>query len=155
MTAAQQTYFVKTTARQLGFNFCGIAKAQPLDEDAKRLEQWLNKGYNGSMQYMANHFDLRTNPCKLVPGAKSVITLLLNYYPEQTQNPAAPKISKYAYGEDYHEVIRGKLKELIRLIKEKAGEVNGRGFVDSAPVLERTWAQKKRFGLGGQKRQFN
>jgi epoxyqueuosine reductase len=149
LNTEQQTYFVKNTAQQLGFHYCGIAKAQPLDEDAKRLEAWLNKGYNGSMHYMANHFELRVNPAKLVPGAKSVITLLLNYYPEQQQNTVAPKISKYAFGNDYHEVIRGKLTELIRLIRVQIGEVNGRGFVDSAPVLERAWAQKSGLGWVG------
>ncbi len=146
MNAAQKTYFVKTTAQQLGFDFCGIAKAQRLDEDARRLEAWLNKGYNGSMQYMANHFELRVDPSKLVPGAKSVITLLLNYFPAEKQDAGSPKISKYAYGKDYHEVIRSKLHQLMKLVKEKTGAINGRGFVDSAPVLERTWAQKS--GLG-------
>lgn len=149
MNTGQQTYFIKNTAQQLGFHYCGIAKAQPLNEDAKRLEAWLNKGYNGTMQYMANHFDLRINPAKLVPGAKSVITLLLNYYPDQQQNSAAPKISKYAFGNDYHEVIRAKLTELIRLMRVQVGEVNGRGFVDSAPVLERAWAQKSGLGWVG------
>jgi epoxyqueuosine reductase len=126
-----------------------MAKAQPLNEDAKRLEAWLNKGYNGTMQYMANNFDLRIDPCKLVPGAKSVITLLLNYYPDQEQKNFETKISKYAYGNDYHEVIKSKLKHLLQSIKEKIGEINGRGFVDSAPVLERTWAQRSGLGWVG------
>jgi len=130
----------------LGFTHCGIAKAGLLTDDAKRLEQWLAKGMHGNMQYMENHFDLRIDPTKLVPGAKSVITLLLNYFPEVAQKEDAPKIAKYAFGNDYHEVIRGKLKELIELITEKVGSINGRGFVDSAPVLERAWAQKT--GLG-------
>lgn len=133
----------------MGFNYCGIAKAQPLNEDAKRLEAWLHKGYNGTMQYMANHFDVRIDPAKLVPGAKSVITLLLNYYPEEEQKNTEIKISKYAYGNDYHDVIKGKLKRLIQLIKENIGDINGRGFVDSAPVLERTWAQKSGLGWVG------
>ncbi len=149
MNTAHHTQLIKSVAQQLGFTYCGIAKAQPLNEDAKRLETWLNKGYNGTMQYMANHFDLRIDPSKLVPGAKSVITLLLNYYPAQQQNNSTAKISKYAYGNDYHEVIREKLKELIRLIKENIGNINGRGFVDSAPVLERTWAQKSGLGWVG------
>ncbi|MFN8251805.1 MAG: tRNA epoxyqueuosine(34) reductase QueG [Ferruginibacter sp.] len=149
MNSAQKTYFVKTTAAQLGFDFCGIAKAQPLDEDARRLEAWLGKGYNGSMQYMANHFELRVDPSKLVPGARSVITLLLNYFPEKKQDQAAPKIAKYAYGRDYHGVISEKLQALLKQIREQAGEVNGRGFVDSAPVLERTWAQKSGLGWVG------
>ena len=140
------TIKIKQQAEQLGFDFCGIAKAVKLEEDAKRLENWLNKSFNGSMQYMENHFDLRIDPSKLVPGAKSVITLLLNYFPSSQQNTDAPKISKYAFGNDYHEVIRNKLKLLLQYIKENIGEVNGRGFVDSAPVLERAWAQKS--GLG-------
>jgi len=130
----------------LGFTHCGIAKAGLLTDDAKRLEQWLAKGMHGNMQYMENHFDLRIDPTKLVPGAKSVITLLLNYFPEVAQKEGAPKIAKYAFGNDYHEVIRGKLKALIELITEKIGSINGRGFVDSAPILERAWAQKT--GLG-------
>lgn len=145
----QRTYFVKSAARQLGFDFCGIAKAQLLDEDARRLEAWLNKGFNGSMQYMANHFDLRIDPSKLVPGARSVITLLINYYPQQQQSESSPKISKYAFGNDYHDVIRTKLRSFLQQIKEQVGEVNGRGFVDSAPVLERTWAQRAGMGWVG------
>jgi epoxyqueuosine reductase len=137
---------IKQTATKLGFDHCGIAKATVLNEDARRLESWLNKGMHGNMQYMENHFDLRIDPSKLVPGAKSVITLLLNYFPEKQQIPYNPKIAKYAYGNDYHEVIRDKLKALLAEIKLTIGEVNGRGFVDSAPVLERSWAQ--RTGLG-------
>lgn len=140
------TIKIKQQAKKLGFDYCGIAKAVKLEEDAKRLENWLNKGFNGSMQYMENHFDLRIDPSKLVPGAKSVITLLLNYFPSSRQNTDAPKISKYAFGNDYHEVIRNKLRLLLQFLKENIGEVNGRGFVDSAPVLERAWAQKS--GLG-------
>ena len=142
----KNTISIKGYAASLGFDHCGIAKAEQLDEDARRLERWLNKGMQGTMQYMEDHFDLRIDPCKLVPGARSVITLLLNYFPVQQQSAKAPKISKYAYGNDYHEVIRKKLKELIGLIRLNVGEVNGRGFVDSAPVLERSWAQ--RAGLG-------
>lgn len=146
MNSSGHTALIKQFAQQLGFEYCGIAKAAYLQDDARRLEQWLNKGYNGKMQYMENHFDLRVDPAKLVPGAKSVITLLLNYYPAQTQHADAPKISKYAYGQDYHDVIRDKLKQLIQNIKQQIGEINGRGFVDSAPVLERAWAIKS--GLG-------
>ena len=138
--------FVKQTAASLGFDYCGIARSERLEEDALRLEQWLNKGLHGSMQYMEKYFDLRIDPARLVPGAKSVITLLLNYYPSQQQQPGTPKISSYAFGKDYHEVIRKKLNVFIELIKEQVGEIHGRGFVDSAPVLERTWAQ--RTGLG-------
>ncbi len=143
------TQLIKSLALQLGFEHCGIAKAVRLDEDAVRLENWLNKGMHGNMTYMENNFDLRVDPSKLVPGAKSVITLLLNYYPAQHQQANEAKISKYAYGEDYHEVIREKLKELLRLLKVEVGDFDGRGFVDSAPVLERSWAQKSGAGWIG------
>ncbi len=145
----QHSNLIKSLADGLGFSYCGIAKAALLCDDAKRLEQWLAKGMHGNMQYMENYFDLRIDPTKLVPGAKSVITLLLNYYPEQQQYSEIPKIAKYAFGKDYHEVIRDKMKELIRLMKETIGEVNGRGFVDSAPVLERAWAVKSGLGWVG------
>jgi len=130
----------------LGFDFCGIARVQRLDDDAQRLEQWLNKGMHGSMKYMENYFELRVDPRKLVPGARSVITLLINYFPSERQNKESPKISAYAYGKDYHDVIKDKLQSFLKLVHEKIGEVNGRGFVDSAPVLERSWAQRS--GLG-------
>jgi epoxyqueuosine reductase len=142
----QHTQAVKQAAGSLGFEFCGIAKAQKLDDDASRLEYWLNKGMHGSMKYMENHFDLRVDPQKLVPGAKSVITLLINYFPSKTQNDNSPKISKYAYGKDYHEVIKKKLRNFLQILHREIGEVHGRGFVDSAPVLERSWAQRS--GLG-------
>lgn len=145
----KHTKLIKTLATNLGFDYCGIAKAQLLDEDARRLEQWLSKGMHGNMQYMENHFDLRIDPSKLVPGARSVITLLLNYFPENGQSETAPKISKYAFGNDYHEVIRSKLKLFLQNIKEQVGEIHGRGFVDSAPVLERAWAQKAGIGWIG------
>ena len=141
-----QSKFIKETALRLGFEFCGIAKALQLDDDAKRLEQWLNKGRNGSMHYMQEHFDLRIDPTKLVPGAKSVITLLINYFPDEQQHSDGPKISKYAYGEDYHNIIKSKLREFMYILNTQIGEINGRGFVDSAPVLERSWAQRS--GLG-------
>ena len=133
----------------MGFDYCGIAKAEQLGDDAKRLEQWLLKGMNGSMDYMANHFDLRIDPTKLLPGAKSVITLLKNYYPSQKQVIDSPKVSKYAYGKDYHEVIRKQLKNLLQEMNDQIGEVHGRGFVDSAPVLERSWAIKSGLGWVG------
>lgn len=125
---------------------CGVARAVPLDDDARRLERWLSNGYNGSMKYMENHFELRTDPTKLVPGAKSVVTLLLNYFPSEQQAANTPKISKYSWGVDYHYVIRDKLSQLISFISDNIGAVEGRGFVDSAPVLERSWAQRS--GLG-------
>jgi epoxyqueuosine reductase len=145
----KNTELIKKLATNIGFDYCGIAQAQVLDEDARRLEKWLHQGMQGTMQYMENHFDLRIDPSKLVPGAKSVITLLLNYFPDQLQSTNAPKISKYAYGDDYHEVIRSKLKIFLQKINEQIGEVHGRGFVDSAPVLERAWAQKAGIGWIG------
>ena len=145
----KNTSLIKSFTASLGFDHCGIAKAEQLDEDARRLEQWLNKGMQGSMHYMENYFDLRIDPRKLVPGARSVITLLLNYFPARQQQTSSPKIAKYAYGNDYHFVIREKLKELVNLIKLNIGEVNGRGFVDSAPVLEKSWAQKAGLGWVG------
>jgi epoxyqueuosine reductase len=143
------THFIKTTATQLGFEYCGIAKAERLNEDANRLEKWLNRGMHGTMGYMEKHFELRVNPSLLVPGARSVITLLKNYYPSLHQEKNAARISKYAFGKDYHDVIRKKMNELLHLIHEKIGEVNGRGFVDSAPVLERSWAQRSGLGWVG------
>jgi epoxyqueuosine reductase len=140
----QHTQLVKQLALQNRFDYCGIAKAQPLNEDARRLEKWLQQGMHGSMKYMENYFDLRVDPTKLVPGAKSVITLLKNYYPAQSNSEI--RISKYAYGKDYHEVIKASLRKMIHELQEKIGQFQGRGFVDSAPVLERSWA--KRSGLG-------
>ena len=148
-TIQKHTEIIKKIAAGHGFDYCGIAKAQLLNEDARRLEKWLSKGMHGTMQYMENHFDLRIDPSKLVPDAKSVITLLMNYFPEEKQSTESPKISKYAFGNDYHEVIRTKLKLFLQQIKEQIGEVHGRGFVDSAPVLERAWAQKAGIGWIG------
>jgi epoxyqueuosine reductase len=145
----KNTQFVKETALSLGFDYCGIAKAEKLDEDARKLESWLNKGFNGTMGYMENYFEIRIDPEKLVPGAKSVITLLLNYFPEVHQNTEVPQISKYAYGNDYHEVIKKKLNTFLQLLKENIGEIHGRGFTDSAPVLERSWAVKSGLGWVG------
>ncbi len=140
------TRLIKNLATALGFDHCGIAKATYLDDDAKRLESWLNNSFHGNMKYMENYFDLRVDPSKLVPGARSVITLLKNYYPSEQAAGNAPGISKYAWGKDYHTVIKEKLREFPYRLNENIGAVNGRGFVDSAPVLERTWAQKS--GLG-------
>ena len=145
-TLQEHTSIIKSTATRLGFDYCGIARAQRLDDDAVRLENWLRSGMHGNMLYMEKYFDLRIDPAQLIPGARSVITLLKNYYPSQQQDVSSPGISKYAYGKDYHEVIRKQLTELLHIVKEKTGEINGRGFVDSAPVLERTWAQRS--GLG-------
>ena len=149
MLKQKQTKLIKQLASEFGFNFCGIAQATKLDDDARRLELWLNKGMHGKMQYMERHFELRIDPRQLVPGAKSVITLLLNYFPKDKQDAGTLKISKYAFGKDYHEVIREKLNKLIESIKINIGEIHGRGFVDSAPVLERTWAQRSGLGWVG------
>ncbi|MEI6946549.1 tRNA epoxyqueuosine(34) reductase QueG [Paraflavisolibacter sp. H34] len=145
-TATQHTRLVKDLSRRLGFDYCGIARAQRLDDDARRLEAWLNQGRHGNMHYMANHFDLRVDPSQLVPGARSVITLLKNYYPGEGGPEGDFKISRYAWGQDYHNVIRSQLKQLLAELEETTGPINGRGFVDSAPVLERSWAQRS--GLG-------
>ena len=144
-TRSNDTRWIKEVARRNGFDYCGIAKAQPLDDDARRLEKWLKQGLHGNMGYMENHFDLRVDPGKLVPGAKSVITLLKNYFPKQILNGELV-ISKYAYGKDYHTVIKQHLKAMIAELQQGIGQFNGRGFVDSAPVLERSWAQRS--GLG-------
>lgn len=145
----QHTTLVKQTSASLGFDYCGIAQAVKLDEDARRLEKWLSQGMHGQMHYMENYFDLRTDPTHLVPGAKSVITLLKNYYPEERQRSDAPKISKYAYGKDYHEIIRAKLHEFLSILRQEIGEIQGRGFVDSAPVLEKSWASRSGLGWVG------
>jgi epoxyqueuosine reductase len=138
---------IKTEAKNLGFLFCGISKAEFLEEEAPRLEIWLKKNMHGEMQYMENHFDKRLDPRLLVDGARSVISLGLNYYTDQPQtDPLSPKISKYAYGSDYHNVIKDKLKQLLEVLNDKIGEVGGRAFVDSAPVLDKAWAKKA--GLG-------
>lgn len=143
------TKLIRSLAASLGFSFCGIAKARQLDEDAQRLEQWLKRGMHGGMGYMEHHFDLRINPARLVPGARSVITLMLNYYPDSKQEAGAPGIARYAYGKDYHEVIRNKLNSLLQMAREKIGAIDGRGFVDSAPVLERSWAVNSGLGWVG------
>ena len=142
----KNTLLIKQAASRLGFSYCGIAKAVPLDDDARRLEAWLNQGMQGTMKYMENHFELRVDPSRLVPGARSVITLLMNYYPAQAQQEETPKVSKYAFGKDYHEVIRAKLNQLLATMNQDIGAITGRGFVDSAPVMERSWAQRS--GLG-------
>lgn len=144
---AQRTQLIKSASKQLGFEYCGISKAEFLEEEAPRLENWLNSNMHGQMAYMQNHFDKRLDPRLLVPGAKSVVSLLLNYYPTETQNDStAPKISKYAYGKDYHFVIKEKLNALLEFIRDNIGEVDGRVFVDSAPVMDKVWAKKG--GLG-------
>lgn len=146
---AAHAYHIKQIAQDEGFHYCGIAQAQALDEDAQRLEKWLHQGRHGNMQYMERHFDLRVDPRKLVPGARSVITVLYNYFPPVTQQTDGPKIARYAYGSDYHEVIRAKLQVFLGRLREAYGAIDGRGFVDSAPVLERAWAVRSGLGWVG------
>jgi epoxyqueuosine reductase len=148
MTKAESTQFIKSVANELGFSFCGISKADFLEEEAGRLEEWLSRGFAGQMKYLEENFDKRLDPRLLIPGAKSIVSLVYNYFPKRdlAQSNSELKIAKYAYGEDYHFVIKDKLKVFIERLQEKIGEVNGRAFVDSAPVHERAWAQKA--GLG-------
>jgi epoxyqueuosine reductase len=147
MNKALHTLLIKEEAQRLGFSFCGVSKAEFLEQEAPRLEKWLQQGMHGKMGYMENHFDKRLDPTKLVPGAKTVISFLYNYHTDKEQkDPDAPKISTYAYGADYHFVVKDKLKQLLHFINDNIGEVHGRAFVDSAPVMERAWAQKS--GLG-------
>ena len=140
---------IRNEAKRLGFSYCGFSKANFLEDEAPRLERWLNEKKHGEMSYMANHFDKRLDPRLLVEDAKTVVSLLLNYYTDEKQNSNAPKISKYAYGEDYHFVIKDKLKLLLQFIQEEIGEVNGRVFVDSAPVMDKAWAVRSGLGWMG------
>lgn len=152
MNANKSAYsqLIKAEAQKLGFLFCGIAEAGFLETEAPRLESWLKNGFHGEMAYMENHFDKRLDPRLLVDGAKSVISLGLNYYSDQQQlDPEAPKISRYAFGADYHEVIKQKLFLLLDFIRQEIGEVGGRAFVDSAPVMDRAWAKKAGLGWTG------
>src|SRR6187399_2873086 len=153
-TIKDRTLLAREIAERIGFMGVGISKAERLDEEANLLEEWLSKGYHGEMSYMANHFDMRTDPTKLVPGAKSVLSFMYNYFPEEerahypsnVEEKETFKISRYAYGEDYHKVVRRKLKEFVVELKNEIGDFHGRVFVDSAPIMERDWA--KRSGLG-------
>jgi epoxyqueuosine reductase len=148
--ATKYSQLIKKEALRLGFMACGIAKADFLEEEAPRLTTWLKNNHHGEMSYMENHFDKRLDPRLLVENAKSVVSLTLNYYTKENQlDPLAPKISKYAYGEDYHVVIKEKLQALLAFINETIGEVGGRCFVDSAPVLDKAWAQKSGLGWRG------
>jgi epoxyqueuosine reductase len=149
MTASDRhAQLLKSTAKRLGFDFCGIAKADFLEEEAPKLEEWLRRDYQGRMGYLANHFDKRLDPRKLVEGAKTVVSLVYNYFPERTLSEGTEgiKLAKYAYGKDYHDVIQEKLREFLTFLREEIGDINGRCFVDSAPIMERQWAQ--RAGLG-------
>ncbi|WP_418509069.1 tRNA epoxyqueuosine(34) reductase QueG [Corallibacter sp.] len=143
---SKYTKLIKEESKRLGFLSCGVSKAEFLEVEAPRLERWLNANMHGEMRYMENHFDKRLDPTKLVEGSKSVVSLLLNYFPSQTQNIESYKLSKYAYGTDYHFVIKDKLKHLLQFIQDEIGDVHGRAFVDSAPVLDKAWAAKS--GLG-------
>ncbi len=153
MDRAQKTHFIKSTATTLGFNYCGISKAEFLEGEAQRLDQWLKRGYAGQMHYLERNFDQRLDPRLLVPDAKSVISLVYNYYPKRGEMASNDglKIAKYAYGEDYHFVVKDKLKIFLERIQKAIGDVNGRAFVDSAPVHERAWAQKSGLGWTGKK----
>lgn len=149
MSKRKHTDFIKSTAQSLGFSFCGISKAEFLADEAPKLEEWLKRNYQGQMHYLENHFDKRLDPTLLVPGAKSVISLVYNYYPKKdlaTPDNNQLKIAKYAYGEDYHTVVKEKLRDFMHRIETEVGQVSGRVFVDSAPVMERAWAQRS--GLG-------
>jgi epoxyqueuosine reductase len=150
MSRERHSAWLKAKALELGFGHCGISKARFLEEEAPRLEDWLRQGRHGQMSYMANHFDLRLDPTKLVPGAQSVVSLLYHYFPEQDlAREGNYKLAKYAYGEDYHFVIKRKLQELLQALRDEVGEVEGRAFVDSAPVMERSWAQQGGLGWMG------
>lgn len=149
MNKSQCTNLIKQKAGLLGFEYCGISKAEFLEEHANRLEMWLNSGHHGKMNYMENYFEKRLDPTKLVPGSKSVISLIYNYYPVKKLQNKKFKIARYAYGDDYHLVIKEKLRKLLEYIRAQVGEVNGRVFVDSAPVMERQWAQKSGIGWIG------
>lgn len=144
--ASAYTRLIREEALRLGFSHVGFSKAGFLEEEAPRLEQWLTQNMHGKMSYMERWFDKRLDPRLLVDGARTVVSLLLNYFPQEEQAPGVPRISKYAYGRDYHFVIKDKLKALLQFIQTSVGEVHGRAFVDSAPVLDRAWAKKS--GLG-------
>ncbi len=145
--AAQQ---IREEARRLGFDFTGIAKATFMEEEARRLETWLRQGWHGKMAYMERYFDMRTDPRRLVEGARSVIMLAYNYYsPDRQKDPEAPRIARYAYGKDYHRVVKDKLYLLLQFIRDQFGDINGRYFVDSGPVMERDWARRSGLGWTG------
>lgn len=149
MQKDKNTDLIKSKSIKLGFDFCGISKADFLDEEARNLESWLQKNYNGKMAYMANYFDKRLDPRLLVDGAKSVVTFILNYFPEKELTENEYKISKYAYGIDYHFVIKDKLQQLMSELQTEIGDINARIFVDSAPVMDKVWAKKSGLGWVG------
>ena len=143
---SRHTQWIKDEALRLGFDSCGVSQAKFLEDEAPRLESWLQNGFHGKMSYMENHFDKRLDPTLLVPGARSVISLTYNYFPEEFQRTDSYKLSKYAYGEDYHKVVKDKLRYLIACMQERIGSFHARIFTDSAPIMERSWAQRS--GLG-------
>ena len=148
--AAKHAETIRTEAQKLGFDFVGFARAERLDDEARRLEKWLNAGAHGSMAYMENHFEMRVDPRKLVPGAKTVICLAHSYFQEEKQaDPDAPKLASYAFGQDYHQVLKEKLRHLLDFMRREIGEIDGRCFVDSAPVMEREWALRAGLGWNG------
>ncbi len=149
MSSHDLTSLFRQVAADQGFAYVGFARAEPLEEEAKRLEEWLNQGRHGKMSYLENHFDKRIDPRQLVPGAKTVISLMYNYHNPAQQAAGAPKLSQYAYGEDYHYVIKRKLKTLVAWLEDQVGAITGRVFVDSAPVLERDWATRAGVGWVG------
>lgn len=152
MSAGKHKYeqLIKARAESLGFLSCGISVACRLEDEAGKMEQWLQEGMHGSMRYMENHFEKRVDPRKLVHGAKSVISVLYNYFPAEIQkDPSAPVLSKYAYGNDYHFILKEKLRQLLKFMNEAIGKVNGEIFVDSAPVMERAWAARSGIGWIG------
>jgi len=151
MTKARHTQMIRDESKRLGFSYCGLAKAEFLEEEAPELEKWLKEGKHGKMEYMERNFDKRLDPTKLVPGAKTVVSLMFNYFPDdEEQNEASSyKVSKYAYGRDYHKVVKKKLKQLLDFIHEHIGDVEGRGFVDSAPMMDKAWAKKAGVGWLG------
>ena len=147
---SQYSDFIKTTAKEVGFDFCGISRAGFLEEQAPRLENWLRQGKHGEMKYMEHYFDMRLDPTKLVEGSQSVISVLLNYYPTKTQEDKnAPKLSKYAYGKDYHFVIKDKLTEMVKKMQQSIGNFQARVFTDSAPIMDKVWAEKSGLGWMG------
>lgn len=149
-SSSQHTQLIKSLAHELGFSFCGVAKAEFLKDEAPKLEEWLRRGYHGKMEYLENYFDKRLDPRLLVPGAKSVVSLVYNYYPKKNiGEDNSLKVARYAYGEDYHFVVKERLKELLDRLRSTIGEINGRAFVDSAPVMERAWAAKAGVGWVG------
>ncbi len=150
MPVQQHSELIRQEAHRLGFEFVGFARAEQLEEEARQLEKWLEQGAHGRMAYMENYFDLRIDPTKLVPGAKTVICLTFNYFnPDKQEDPEAPKIASYAYGEDYHHVVKDKLKALLAFMQAEIGDIDGRCFVDSAPVMEREWARRAGLGWNG------